>query len=69
MTRRRLESARRIAAVAADADSQKVTDIATTLGFFELGRFAQRYRQHFGETPSTTLGRRGGGVSQHPLPC
>ena len=34
-----------------------VTAIATALGFFELGRFSQRYRQHFGETPSATLAR------------
>jgi len=32
-----------------------VTDIATTFGFFELGRFAGRYRHAFGEVPSQTL--------------
>jgi AraC-like DNA-binding protein len=33
----------------------RVTDVATELGFWELGRFSVRYRQIFGESPSTTL--------------
>jgi transcriptional regulator GlxA family with amidase domain len=33
------------------------TQIATNLGFYELSRFSQRYREHFGETPSATLAR------------
>lgn len=32
-----------------------VTDIATGLGFFHLGRFASHYRSQFGESPSDTL--------------
>ena len=32
-----------------------VTSVATSLGFFDLGRFASRYRHHFGEYPSETL--------------
>lgn len=32
-----------------------VTDVAMTFGFFELGRFAGRYRHTFGEVPSETL--------------
>jgi len=35
-----------------------VTEIATGLGYFELGRFAVRYREQFGERPSETLARR-----------
>jgi AraC-like DNA-binding protein len=53
--RRRLDSARHML-LEAGSDAT-VTAIAMTLGFFELGRFAQRYRQHFGETPSMTLAR------------
>jgi AraC-like DNA-binding protein len=39
----------------ADPDVTRVTDIATDLGFWELGRFSVKYRQIFGESPSTTL--------------
>ena len=34
-----------------------VTEIATILGFLELGRFSVEYRKMFGECPSETLGR------------
>jgi AraC-like DNA-binding protein len=55
ITRRRLEAARQML-LRADQEAT-VTAIAMTLGFFELGRFSQRYRQHFGEPPSATLAR------------
>ena len=32
-----------------------VTHVATSLGFYDLGRFASRYRHRFGEYPSDTL--------------
>ena len=34
-----------------------VTQVATNCGFFHLGRFALRYREVFGETPSESLSR------------
>lgn len=42
-----------------DADPRRgsVTNIALELGFTELGRFAGRYREFFGESPSQTLQR------------
>jgi AraC-like DNA-binding protein len=51
---RRMQSARR-ALRQADPALTRVTDIATQFGFWELGRFAVKYHQIFGETPSTTL--------------
>ena len=53
--RRRLERSR--AALAAAGPDDTVTKIATELGFYELGRFAVRFRQEFGEKPSETLRR------------
>ena len=53
---RRMRSARR-ALQQADPGVARVTDIATEHGFWELGRFAVRYRHIFGETPSMTLRR------------
>jgi transcriptional regulator GlxA family with amidase domain len=40
---------------AADPSTTTVTDVAMAYGFFELGRFAGRYRDAFGEVPSRTL--------------
>jgi AraC-like DNA-binding protein len=51
---RRMHLARR-ALRQSDPDATRVTDVATTLGFWELGRFSVNYRQIFGESPSTTL--------------
>jgi AraC-like DNA-binding protein len=51
---RRMRLARR-ALQQADPETTRVTDIATVLGFWELGRFAVRYREIFGEPPSSTL--------------
>jgi AraC-like DNA-binding protein len=51
---RRMGMARR-ALQQADPGTTRVTDIATVLGFWELGRFAVRYREIFGEPPSATL--------------
>jgi transcriptional regulator GlxA family with amidase domain len=49
----RLNLARQ-ALLAADAGCKTVTEILTGFGVRELGRFAERYRMTFGETPSQT---------------
>jgi AraC-like DNA-binding protein len=54
--RRRLNEARQVL-LREDGDRRNVTDIALSLGFIELGRFAVRYREMFGESPSETLRR------------
>jgi AraC-like DNA-binding protein len=56
--RRRLTHARCVL-LRENPAQRKVTDVATELGFSELGRFAVRYREMFGETPSETLKRSG----------
>jgi AraC-like DNA-binding protein len=55
---RRMHLARR--SLARGGAGATVTQVANDYGFGELGRFAVRYRQLFGETPSTTLRRSGG---------
>jgi transcriptional regulator GlxA family with amidase domain len=44
-------------------DSATVTMVASRWGFMHLGRFANQYRQLFGEPPSETL--RAGGLDVH----
>jgi AraC-like DNA-binding protein len=39
------------------ADADSVTDTALRWGFTHLGRFAEAYRERFGQTPSATLRR------------
>lgn len=40
------------------ADEMTVADVLTRHGIWEFGRFAARYRRHFGELPSATLRHR-----------
>jgi AraC family ethanolamine operon transcriptional activator len=54
--RQRLNAARHQLAQAHPSRAT-VTNVALELGFTELGRFAQRYRDFFGENPSQTLQR------------
>ena len=53
---RRMHLARRALRMA-DPAAATVTAIATSYGFWELGRFAVTYRSLFGESPSTSLRR------------
>ncbi len=53
---RRLQSVRR-ALCSASPGGSSVAELARCHGFTELGRFAARYRQLFGELPSATLQR------------
>lgn len=53
---RRFHQARR--ALKDPRQAASVTGISTSLGFFDLGRFASDYRELFGELPSQTLARR-----------
>lgn len=57
---RRMHLARR-ALSHAQGPGTTVTAVAHDFGFSELGRFAVRYRELFGETPRTTLHRALGG--------
>src|SRR5262249_32843164 len=39
------------------SNTTSVTEVATRFGFTHISRFAQDYRRHFGEAPSSTLQR------------
>jgi AraC-like DNA-binding protein len=53
---RRMHLARRALRMAGPATAT-VTEIATSYGFWELGRFSVAYRSLFGESPSASLSR------------
>lgn len=45
----------------ADPGRTRVADVANEWGFWHMGQLAADYRKQFGELPSETLRRRGGG--------
>ena len=53
---RRMHLARRALRMA-DPAAARVTEVATSYGFWELGRFSVAYRSLFGESPSASLRR------------
>jgi AraC-like DNA-binding protein len=53
---RRMHLARRALRIA-DPAAATVTEVATSYGFWELGRFSVAYRSLFGESPSASLRR------------
>lgn len=53
---RRLHNARSLLQKA-QPEEVKVSEVATKLGMWDLGRFATRYLSLFGESPSATLRR------------
>ena len=59
----------RSALLSADARFATVTEIATSSGFMELGRFSVEYREAFGESPSQTLQRPASTQSFRFLDC
>jgi AraC-like DNA-binding protein len=63
MTLRRLHMSRE-ALLRPDRNSATVTEIATSFGFWELGRFSSTYKALFGELPSETL-RRASGLARN----
>lgn len=54
---RELHAIRRSLQAAAAAEDATVADVLVRHGVWEFGRFAARYRRHFGELPSATLRR------------
>ena len=54
----------RCALKAADPEKASVTEVLAQYGVWEFGRFASRYRRHYGERPSDTLRRKGAVIAR-----